>query len=164
MADTHERLIGRLATVLTTLRDVPSLADRLCEAGRQMMSAEGAAIILSSDGSRMTLCSTDEMSIELEDMQDVVGQGPSFSCLESGNVETAAFSGEEDSRWPLMHENVQRLGFTGTIIASPLRLDDHAIIGLLSAHRAAPGADDDAMVGQFLGAAITAALLQDPQL
>ena len=50
MADTHERLIGRLATVLTTLRDVPSLADRLCEAGRQMMSAEGAAIILSSDG------------------------------------------------------------------------------------------------------------------
>ena len=46
MAETHERLIGRLAAVLASLHAIEPVSSRLCEAGRLMLEADGAAMTL----------------------------------------------------------------------------------------------------------------------
>lgn len=69
MADTHERLIARFAHVLARLHDVEPAAARLCEAGRQMLDADGAALsLVASNASVVVLAATDEMAGQLEDL------------------------------------------------------------------------------------------------
>lgn len=162
--ETHAHLIGQLASVLTRLRSIRALPDRLCEAGRQMMSADGAAITLATSGGvRVRVGATDPLAAQLEDLQDVVGQGPSIEALESGAIQVASFGDEDDSRWSLMHAHGAHLGFSGIIIAVPLVVDDR-VIGSLSAHRQSPEASDSREVGRFLGVALAAALVQDSDL
>lgn len=160
--ETHQRLISQLATVLASLRDVDILPARLCEAGRLMLSADGAAITLSSSaGARVQAATTDELSAQLEDLQDVVEQGPTLEAVENGEVLIAPFG--DDARWPLMHQHGAGLGFAGTLIAVPLVVDGR-VIGALSAHRREPEKPDDREIGAFLAVALATALLQDPVL
>lgn len=162
--ETHERLIGRLATVLTGLRDIESLPRRLCEAARQMLSADGAAIVLTTPaGSRVQVCASDELSSQLVDIQDVVDQGPSIEAIVSGDVQIASFADQREDKWSLMYEQGAGLTFAGTVIGVPLLVDSH-IIGALSAHRQSQQMPDDVRVGTFLGVALATALLQDPEL
>lgn len=163
MTEINERLIGRLAAVLASVRDTEPLAMRLCEASRQMLSADGAALILrASDNSTAIVCSTDDLSTDLVDVQEVVHQGPTIEAFQGGQTEIAEFGADDDRRWSLMHEHGQRLGFDGTLIAVPLRPHDH-VIGVLSAHRGTPEIESDRATGRFLEVAIGTALLQHPQ-
>lgn len=162
--ETHEWLIRRLASILVTVRTIESLPHRICEAGRQMLSADGAALTLATaEGARLQVYASDELTMQLEDLQDVVEQGPSIDALRSGVVQIAAFAAEGDGKWPMMHEHGARLGFTGTLLSVPLVVDDR-VIGALSAHRQRPEAPEDRDVGTFLGVALATALLQDPEL
>lgn len=159
----HQRLIARLAAVLVASRDIEVLADRLCEAARQMLSSDGAAIVLlASGGSRQLVSSTDALAAQLEDLQDVVGQGPSVEAARTGQILFVPWGGQQDERWPLMHERGTDV-HAGTLIAIPLTVDG-AVIGNLSAHRSEPWTPADRETGTFLGVALATALLQDPSL
>lgn len=164
MAETHERLIGRLATVLAGLHAVEPGAARLCEAGRRMLDADGVALsLMTSTDTPVVVAATDPLADQLEDLQEVVGEGPTRDSYRDGSVQTADFTADGDGRWALMHEHSQRLGFQGTIVAMPLRPRE-IVIGTLTAHWRSRQMSVDATTSEFLGVAIGAALLQDPQL
>ena len=164
MAQSRDRLIGRLAAVLASLHTVESGAARLCEAGRRMLDADGAALtIVSANRSRLVVATTDDLASELEDLQEVVGEGPSRDAFERNSLQVADFSTPEAGRWSLMHEHGQRLGFSGRVVAVPLRPDELPV-GVLSAHRADTGFRVDPLTAEVLGVAIGTALLQDSRL
>ncbi|MBA4609074.1 GAF and ANTAR domain-containing protein [Aeromicrobium sp. Marseille-Q0843] len=161
MTETYDHVISRLAAILAALQDVEPMIERLCEAGRRMLNADGAAIVLPAESDlRVTACATDELAATLEDVQSVVGQGPTPSALDSGDVISAEVSRSGDGVWPLFHERVRQLGFVGVLTAVPLIFEHHTV-GVLSVHRKAHD-KTDAAVYRFLGAALGAALLEDP--
>lgn len=164
MTDTHAQLIARLAAVLADLHAEESGAARLCEAGRRMLDADGAALtVVSSSDSMAVVATTDELSGQLEDLQEVVGEGPSKDAYRDNAVQVADFSAHGDGRWSLMHEHGRRLGFEGSILSLPLRPHEEPI-GTLTAHRADRPFVVDAATLDFLAAALGAALLQDPNI
>jgi hypothetical protein len=160
MAETHQRLIGRLAAVLAGLHDIEPGAERLCEAGRMMLDAEGAALsLMTSPDSVTVVASTDALAAQLEDLQEVVGEGPSRDAFGADAVQIARFAAHGDGKWTLMHEHGARLGFDGAMIV-PLRPHDRPI-GILSAYRRGGDFTVDPQTADFLGVALGAALLKD---
>lgn len=164
MAEIPNQLMVRMAAVLASLQAVEEGAPRLCEAGRRMLEADGAALtVVTSEDSVLVVAATDELSSQLQELQDVVGEGPSRDAHRQNRVEVADFSEHGNGRWSLMHEHGRRLDFEGAIIAVPLRPGDD-VIGTLTAHRIDRQFDVDPATADFLGAAIGLALVQDPQL
>lgn len=162
MGETHERLIAKLATVLAGLHDLEPGADRLCEAGRHFLGADGAALSLWADPDVATVvAATDELAAQLEDLQEVVGEGPSKDALRLDAVQIADFTEHGDGAWSLLHEQGTRLGFAGALIAVPLRPHGR-VIGMLAGYRTETPFDIDLADADFLGVALGAALLQDP--
>lgn len=163
MAETHERLVGRLAATLASLHGVEPIASRLCEGGRQMLGADGAALTIVTEASRMLVAATDDLAGRLDDLQEVVGEGPGHDARRDRTVRVANLADHDDPRWPLLREQATTVGFGGAIIAVPL-LPDVEPIGTLTAHRPGPPFEVDSQTATFLGVAIGTALLQDPQL
>lgn len=164
MAETHERLIARLAAVLAELHDIEHGADRLCEAGRRMLGADGAALtVMTSAESLVVVAATDPLASQLEDLQEVVGEGPTQDAYRENLVQYADFAPGYEARWPLMHEHGRRLGFTGRVVTVPLGPDGEPI-GTLLAYRAHDGFTVDTLTAELLGAALGTALVRDPQL
>ena len=142
-----------------------ALAHRLCHAGVAMLNVVGAALTVSyTSPSRVTVCATDDRAARLEDLQDVLGEGPGRTAYETGRQVTAHIGGAEDPRWPQ---------FGGTAAASfgPLELSaipirpDRRVLGVLTCHReeGVAMALDEASA-QFLADAIGVALLADPDI
>lgn len=164
MAETHERLIGRLAAVLASLHAIEPGAARLCEAGRRMLDADGVALsLMTSTQSVVVVAVSDGLADQLEDLQEVVGEGPTRDAYTNSTVQVAEFTEAGDARWPLMHQHGRRLGFEGTMVATPLRPRGETI-GTLTAHWLTHQESVDTVLAEFLGVAIGAALLQDPDL
>jgi hypothetical protein len=115
-----------------------------------------------SDSARV-VAATDDLSRQLEDLQDVVGHGPSKDAFRENTLQVAELSQLGDGRWSVMHEHNRRLGFAGTIAAVPLRPGD-APIGALTAHCSDRALVVDPATADFLGAAIGLALVHDPEL
>ena len=162
MTETYDHVISRLAAILASLQDVEPIIERLCVAGLRMLHADGASIVLPSESAlRVTACSTDALSATLEDLENVVGQGPTSTALESDAVASADFSADGDAwPWPLFQERVAQLGFSGVVTAVPLVFEHHTV-GVLTVHRQVHDQVDDG-VYRFLGAVLGAALLEDP--
>ncbi|MET0930805.1 MAG: GAF and ANTAR domain-containing protein [Aeromicrobium sp.] len=164
MGEVPWQLTARMAAVLASLQAVESVASRLCEAGRRMLDADGAALtVMTSEQSVLVVAATNELSTQLEDLQEVVGEGPSRDAYRENAVQVADFAQHGNGRWSLMHEHGRRLGFEGGIIAVPLRPGED-VIGTLTAHRASRQFEVDPATAEFLGVAIGLALVQDPQL
>lgn len=165
MSETDDqRALARFATLLASLNREESLTARLCEAGRQMLDADGASMTLDYAGNgRLTVHSTDELSGTLDDLQDVVGEGPSFEAAQSGEVVVARLGDGDDNRWALFSDRLSEIGFVGTLVAVPLRAE-LSVLGVLSLHRSGPDQDEDLVAARFLGATVGTALLQDPRV
>lgn len=166
MAEVHRRLTGRLAAVLASLRDIEPVTARLCEAGRRMLDADGAALaIMVSPQAVMTVAATDRLASELEELQDVLGEGPGRLALIEGAPQLADLGGTDDVRWPLMHEQGRVLGFDGTVLAVPLK-PSTTVIGTLTVHRSARAAPPAHVepTAMFLSVALGTAVLLDPAL
>lgn len=167
MAEVHQRLTGRLAAVLAAVHDMGQVTSRLCEAGRLMLDADGAALTLatSADAPATMVAATDALSIQLENLQDVLGEGPGRQAMRDGASQVADFGATDDVRWPLMHERTRSLGFSGTVLAVPLR-PGGTVVGTLMVHRSSGTVLEahDAMTADFLSVALGTALLHDPAL
>ena len=163
MAETHQQLITQFAAVLASLHDMEAGPSRLCEAGRQMLDADGAALsVITSARTTVLLAATDELATSLEDLQEVVGEGPSKDAYLHSTVQTGNFAATDDPRWTLLHANTARVGFSGTVVAVPLRPAEE-VIGTLTAYRNDDQLTVDATTAGFLSAALGTAILQDPQ-
>jgi hypothetical protein len=154
--------LTRFTGVLASVRSLDTLQERLGEACRLMLDAEGVVITSETvpDG-RRTVAWTQLLSRRLESVQDATGEGPMIDSLETGTVVVGAFSDGDDHRWPALRHEVDGLGFTGTLIAIPLR-SELPLRGVLLAHREGALRPTDVDDARFLGTAIGTAVLQDP--
>jgi hypothetical protein len=165
MAETDDqRVLAKFATVLADLSREESLTARLCEASRRMLEADGASMTLDYTGpGRLRVHATDPVSASLDDLQDVVGEGPSFDASSSGKVVVARLGEDEDARWSVLSGRVHDMDFSGTVVAVPL-LAHRSVLGVLSLHRRGPEQVEDVDTARFLGATVGTALLQDPEI
>ena len=77
MAKSQAALLSRLALAVASEPESSPLTLRVCRATRDLLGAEGASITLeNSTPNRVTLCATDEPAGLLENLQDVLGEGP----------------------------------------------------------------------------------------
>ncbi|VXC55533.1 GAF and ANTAR domain-containing protein [Aeromicrobium sp. 9AM] len=165
MSETErQRALAKFATVLASLNHEESLTARLCEASRQMLDADGASMTLDYEGSgRLLLHATDELSARLDDLQDVLGEGPSFEAAHTGEVVVVRVGDGEAERWALFADRLNATGFIGTLVSVPMRAE-LTTLGVLSLHRFGPEKEVDLVSAQFLGATVSSALLQDPRV
>ncbi len=165
MSETDDQqALAKFAMVLASLSREESLTARLCEAGRRMLDSDGAAMTLDYTGEgRLLVHATDEMSAKLDDLQDVVGEGPSFEAAHTGEVVVARLGNGDESRWTLFSDRLTDVGFVGTLVAVPLRAE-LAVLGVLSLHRRDPHHDVDLTSANFLGVTVGTAILQDPRV
>lgn len=148
-------------------RDVQKpLALRLCHACVDILQADGGSLSLaSSEAERMTVCSTDDIAARLEDLQEVLGEGPGTTAFLTGRQVAAAIPtapGTVDRRWPMFADAVRQTLGTMTVYAVAIR-PGTATLGVLMVRRAAGGdlAAPPAQA-QFLADAVGAALLREP--
>jgi hypothetical protein len=155
-------ILTRLATLVgSDLPDRP-LTDRLCHACQHLLGVDSAAITVQSDEtSWVSLCATSVVAGRLEDLQDIIGEGPSRDAFLYGQLTVTTFGDDSDRRWPEFHRAVQS-DAQGIYYALPMR-PGAEVLGVLSVYRrdAAPLAEP-LDTAQFLSDAVGAALLRDP--
>jgi ANTAR domain-containing protein len=161
----HARLSSRLTQWVGKGPVSRPLPWRVCHAARALMGADGASITLeNTTPGRVTLCATDRRSEQLEDLQDVLGEGPYLSAFATGQTATAWLGGRAAARWPRFATAARGiLGPAAVLWSVPMRPGGHTV-GTLSLYRLAhePLAEplDDA---QPMADTAGAMLLTDPQ-
>ncbi|WP_328997859.1 ANTAR domain-containing protein [Kribbella sp. NBC_00709] len=153
-------LLARLARQIAEYGSDEPLETRLCRAYLAIVGGDGAAITLSyTEPSRVTLCATDDVAARLEDLQDVLGEGPGPTAYETEATMTADLR-VDPGQWPLFTDAARKVPGVRTVYAVPMRPGQHAI-GVLTVHQDA-GDLPDGDRAQFLADAIGAALMKDP--
>jgi hypothetical protein len=161
---TSESCLTRFTGILASVGGLGTLRERLCEASRIMLEADG--VVLTSEtvpNGRTVVCWTQLLSRRLEEMQSTLGEGPMIDSLSRGTVVRGEFGESADERWPLLRDRIVDLEFNGSLIAIPLT-SDVPLRGALLVHRHGGARDTDHDDARFLGSAIGTAVLQDPGL
>jgi GAF domain/ANTAR domain len=156
-------LLAKLAHLAATNATHQHLADRLCEASRLILGADGAWITV-QDGSsqRLPLSLSDQVATSLENLQDVTGQGPCLTAYQQQFHVATSVRDQPDPRWPEFSRAAWHEVGALTVHAFPMRPagDIFGVLGVYYTHDDGPAESDD--VAQFLADAIGAALLRDP--
>lgn len=159
----HTELLARLASAVASAPESESFTWRLCEATRRLLGADGASLTVdNASPNRITLCATDEVAAQLENLHDVLGEGPATSAYLTGEpvVVTLAQAAE---RWPVFAEEATRQTDARQLYALPTR-QGSAVQGVLTLYRRTPGPlTEDQAGAQFLADALAAALLHDSE-
>jgi hypothetical protein len=163
MSDKASVLV-ELAKVLANQDQTRPLAHRLCAAGASIIGAAGAALTLQyGTDTRVTVCATDETAERLEDLQDVLGEGPGPTAYLTGRQVEVDVPSAADVRWPQFAAAAARSLGSRRLCAIPVR-PDSSVLGVLTCHQAPHlPLPADAGMRQFIADAIGVALLQDPE-
>lgn len=122
-SDVRSRLLSRLAATLVTLSNERPQTWRLCEAVRRLLGADGAVITVEYlSESRTTICATDAVVEELEGLQEVLGEGPSYEAARDGAAVVADLYGP-DGRWPMLMHALSGKHSSLRVFAVPLNAD-----------------------------------------
>ena len=123
------------------------LSLRLCRAAAEVLGADGAAITLATGRlERVTLCTTDDVSARLEDLQEVIGEGPGVDAYRSGEPRSLNLS-EGDARWPRLVDTALETVGGGVLHAFPIRPGPQ-VLGVATFYLSA--ADVDPVAGSVL--------------
>ena len=135
--------------------------DRICELCVQMLGVTGAGIsMMTTAGNNGIVCSTDEASARIEDLQLTLGVGPCVDAVGRGApvlVGDLTEPGDVDvARWPAFMEGASKAGVRA-VFAFPLRIGAISV-GALDLYRDQPGDLDRDQLPAALMAADAAAL------
>ena len=129
-------LLARFTRALSTQAS-PDLPRRMCAAFADVVGAEGAAIALgSTPASRSVLAATDVRTEQLQDLQDMVGEGPSLRAME-GDGPWVLRPEEADRTWPMLASAMAKhaaLHGIPAVYAFPMR-PQREVLGVLTAHQ-----------------------------
>lgn len=160
--DDRTAVLSRLARAMARQPSTDPLADRLCRSATGLLGADGGAITLAyTSADRLTVCVTDDRAARLEDLQDLLGEGPGHTASATGR-QVHLLVGCGDPRWPQFDSSA--LGAFGPISvhAIPIR-PDHTTLGVFTCHHSPAR---ELLLGtvtvQFLIDAVGIALLRDP--
>jgi hypothetical protein len=127
-----------------------------------VLGADGASITVDgAPANRLVLAATDEPAARLEDLQDVLGQGPSRQAYDTAEPMQTQL-GASDQRWPEFDRSALDAVGPVTILCFPIRPAGHPF-GVLSAYvtDGRPLAVS-AAGAQFLADALGVTLLREP--
>ncbi|MBO3085482.1 ANTAR domain-containing protein [Cellulomonas fengjieae] len=156
-------VLAWLARVIADGSGDRPLAQRLCVACVEILDAHGVAITLaSSRPERLTVWATDGTSARLEDLQDVLGEGPGQEAFDTNAVVITHIDGETHGRYPLFTELAGAAAGAATIWALPMRISGGRAVGVVTLYRRGgrlAGTLEDA---QLLADAVGAVVINDP--
>ena len=137
MAD--DRLVRVVAALAAGDDGSGPIISRLCPAGVQLAGVSGAAVSILSEGRySATVCLTDDVAAQLEELHVALGDGPGLDAHRSGQpVVEADLARASPDRWPSFTQSALEAG-ARAVFAFPLRIG--AIrVGILDLYRATPG-------------------------
>jgi hypothetical protein len=155
-------VLAWLCRVTVPDRDLPPLPERLALACVAVTGADGAAITADYTGKdRITLFATDEVAGRLEDLQEVIGEGPGWDAHHGDDAVGGPL--RDTTLWSsFVPAAVQELGPLW-VYAAPIRAGG-AQIGVLTLYWATtPNSGPDLSVVQFLADVVGAAFYRSPQ-
>jgi hypothetical protein len=164
MADVDDLLAQLAQRIVRGVDQGLSLPTRLCTASADLLGCDGGAITIAyTHMERVTLCTTDDTAQMLEEVQEVVGQGPGPDAFTSGEYqrfEVVALGGP-DPRWPLLDSDSLTALAPVVVHALPLGEAEN-VIGVLTLHQDPVEAEQfDVESGVMVAKVLTAALLAD---
>jgi len=135
---------------------------RLSRAAATILGADGAAITLcNTETTRLAVCATDEIAAKLEDLQDILREGPSTDAYKTGRMVRAALGERAMRRWPAFAAAAQAELGPVAISAIPIQpgID---VLGVLTLYQLpARPLEKESKVAQFVADTLGAALLRD---
>lgn len=154
-------VLGRLARLVAAADPRQQLAVRLCEASTALIGGAGSSININTDdiGNRMTLAATDELSSRLENLQDVLGEGPCRDAYRQNAPVVTDLRGTANSRWPEFTRSALEAAGNVVLHCFPMRPAGQPF-GVFSVY-SHQGLREPADVVQFLADAVGAAVLHD---
>jgi hypothetical protein len=117
-------------------------AEKLCREALDAVDVDGAGLsMMTSAGHRGTVCATDDVARQIEDLQFALGEGPCFDAFTGGGPmfieEMKAPHVPEGGRWPVFIKAVAAAG-VDALFAFPLLIG--AIpLGAMDLYRRRPG-------------------------
>lgn len=137
------------------------LVCRLCRACHELLGVNGVALTIGyTRDSRVTLCTTDDVAARLEELQEVLGEGPGRDASTTGRRVGGPLLSEGPDLWPMLSEAVRAQLSPLHVLALPLAVGADPL-GVLTLHREGAFSAEEEETAQFLADAIGAAILRD---
>lgn len=157
--DDRASLLAHLTRVAANTSSSSPLALRLCVALNHTLGADGSSFSVGyGSSSRTVLCSTDPLAEQIEDLQDLLREGPGLDAHRLGRP-VVVRSPELVGRWPMLAQALAEAEQACALVAVPVKPDQQTL-GVIVMHRTG-GADfaPDLDETQFLADAIGVAVL-----
>jgi len=164
MSDPYGSL-ARLARAIAADSVESSLSLRMCQACAGILGMDGGSLTLAyADEERVTLCATDEWSARLEDLQEVVGEGPSYDAYQERLIHRLLVDGVAELRWPLLSDAIKNGLGRCAVYAIPIKPGPQTMgVATFYQHEASPMLIQD-QEAQVLIDAVGVALVKDPDV
>lgn len=158
--ESRTALLGRLTRALAATETRAPLALRLCLAFSELTHSQGGAISMGfAAAERVTLSATNEAARRIEELQDVLREGPSLDAFRTGEAVGGLVPAEQAGRWPMLSESLRSMAEHLVLHSYPMR-PDATVLGVLTVHQ-----NHDRGIGlprreaQFLADAVGVAML-----
>jgi len=157
-------LLSRLAQAVAREPAEHPLTWRVCHAAREVMGVDGASITMDNSApNRVILCATDMRSDMLENLQDVLGEGPCRDAFDLGQPMQTGLDRHAASRWPQFVPAAEKIvGPEAVLWAFPMHSAGD-VIGTMNLYRLSQGPLAESIDAvQFLADTLAATLLREP--
>jgi hypothetical protein len=155
-------VLAQLVRVVANVGSDQPLPARLCQAASVILGADGAAVTLCyTESTRLMVCATDDIAAKLEDLQDVLGEGPGPDAYITGRMVRAALGERPSRRWPAFAAAAHAELGPVAISAIPIQpgID---VLGVLTLYQLPVRAlAKEPTVAQFVADTLGAVLLRD---
>ncbi len=157
-------LLSRLAQAVAREPAEHPLTWRVCHAAREVMGVDGASITMDNSApNRVILCATDMRSDMLENLQDVLGEGPCRDAFDLGQPMQTGLDRRAASRWPQFVPAAEKIVGTDAVLwAFPMHSAGD-VIGTMNLYRLSQSPLVESIDAvQFLADTLAATLLREP--
>jgi hypothetical protein len=162
--DATRPAVVRLASRLASILPDSNFADGLCEAAREVLGADGASLTMDlSLGTRVLISSVDATTSRLQQLEDIVSEGPGRAASQHGQVFVATVGAHSLEQWPHLSDLADQYELSGTFWAVPMQ-PARVVIGVLMLHRVEGWLTEELEIVQLVANAVGTALLRDPSL
>ena len=164
MSDSYGALT-RLARAIAAESVESPLSLRMCQACAGILGMDGGSLTLAyADEERVTLCATDEWSARLEDLQEVIGEGPSYDAYQERLIHRLLVDGAVELRWPLLSDAIKDGLGRCAVYAIPIKPGPQTMgVATFYQHEVSPMLIDE-VEAQVLIDAVGVALVKDPDV
>lgn len=154
-------MLARLASSLAGSPPEQPFPVRLCRACVDILGADGGAITLASTRpERLTVSTSNGTSARIEDLQDVLGEGPGQDAFREGRPVVTRVDGDSGGPFPMFTELAGDIAGPLTVWAIPMH-PGGPTIGVVTLYRASGDLEQSLDDAQFLADAVGAALLDE---